>query len=67
MSTDVSRPPHGVSGSQVADFLARRSMELRQERVRRPNDFLRLVKDRNEKFEMHIVRNGVPVLVKFPL
>lgn len=38
-----------------------------QERVRRPDDFLGLVRDKNEKFEMQVIRNGVPVLVKFPL
>jgi Do/DeqQ family serine protease len=41
--------------------------KVEQERVRRPDDFLKLVKDKNEKFEMHVERNGVPVLVKFPL
>ena len=41
--------------------------KVEQQRVRTPDDFLKLVKDRNEKFDMHVIRNGVPVLVKFPL
>ena len=37
------------------------------DRVRSVEDFLRVIKDKNSKFEMKILRNDVPVLVLFPL
>lgn len=37
------------------------------DRVRSIEDFLRVIKDKNAKFEMKILRNEVPVLVVFPI
>ena len=37
------------------------------DRVRSIEDFLRVIKDKNSKFEMKILRNEVPVLVLFPI
>jgi serine protease Do/serine protease DegQ len=41
--------------------------QVEQDRIRRPDELLKLVKEKNAKFEMRVVRNGVPVLIKFPL
>jgi serine protease Do/serine protease DegQ len=40
---------------------------IEQDRVRRPEDVLRLVKDRNAKYDIHVVRKGVPVIVRVPI
>jgi Do/DeqQ family serine protease len=37
------------------------------DRIRSVEDFLRVIKDKNSKFEMKILRNDIPVLVLFPL
>ena len=38
-----------------------------QDKVRQPDDVVRLAKERDGKFDIHLIRNRVPVLVKFPL
>jgi serine protease Do/serine protease DegQ len=38
-----------------------------QDKIRRPDDLVKLTKDKNGKFDVHVVRNGVPVLIKYPL
>lgn len=41
--------------------------QIASERIRSVDDFLRIIKDKNSKFEMKILRNEVPILVIFPL
>ena len=41
--------------------------QVETDRIRRPEDFIRAIKDRNSKFEMKIMRNNVPIVVRFPL
>ena len=37
------------------------------DKVRRLDDLVRLTKDKNTKFDVHVLRNGVPVRVHYPL
>lgn len=38
-----------------------------QDKVRKPDDVVRLTKDKNTKFDVSVVRKGVPIVIKFPL
>ena len=41
--------------------------QIGSDRIRSVEDFLRIIKDKNSKFEMNVLRNEVPILVLFPL
>ena len=41
--------------------------QVDQDRVRRLDDFMRAIKDKNAKFEMRILRSSIPIVIKFPI
>lgn len=60
-----------VPKRSLAEFLGLRAGDIiaavDQDKVRKPDDLLRQIKDRHEKFDLHIVREGIPLRVVFPL
>ena len=60
-----------VRKRSMADFLGLRVGDIITavdlDKVRKPDDLLRLVKDRRQKFDLHIVREGIPLRVQFPV
>ena len=38
-----------------------------QDKVRKLEDVVRLTREKNTKFDVHVIRNGVPVVVRYPL
>jgi type II secretory pathway component PulC len=52
-----------VVGLRAGDIIT--AVELDQ--VRKPDDLLRLLKARRQKFELQIVRDGIPLRLQFPL
>ena len=60
-----------VGKQSLAEFLGLRAGDIitavDQDKIGKPDDLLRLVKERRQKFDLHIVRDQIPLRVQFPV